>query len=234
MKDRRHLRRTAPLLGMLCALAWTFSPAAAPLTEQPFERVFARFNTPLPPAYRALRHMEAGVPGTDRQAKLDVWTQYQPSEGFRYDVVRESGDDYVREHVLRKLLKEEQALLATGRPLRASLEPRNYAFGDGGLTASGLQRVMLHPLRKAEGIINGVLFVEPRENRVVKLEGRLVKSPSFWVRDVDVTWQYTRVNDHIMPTEMSSTARVRFYGKSYFKMTYSYASIEGQATETRD
>ena len=230
MNAVRHRFVAAPLLGAMCALLWTFSPAAATVAEPPFERVFARFNAALPPAYRALRHMEAGLPGSDKQAQLDTWTEYQPSQGFRYDVVKESGDDYVRQHVLRKLLRAEQELLATGKPLRASLDRMNYEFGDGGLTNSGLQRVTLRPLRKADGIINGVLFVEPGEDRVVRIQGRLVKSPSFWVRDVDVTWQYTRVNDHIVPTEMSSTARVRFYGNSYFKMSYRYESIDGRDT----
>ena len=55
-----------------------------------------------------------------------------------------------------------------------------------------------------------------------------MKSPSFWIRDVDVTWKFTRVGDAILPVELSSRARVRFYGRSTFRMTYDYLSIDGR------
>jgi hypothetical protein len=97
------------------------------------------------------------------------------------------------------------------------------------LTDSGLQRVRLQAARKSEGIVNGMLFLEPEAGYVTRIEGRLVKSPSFWLRDVDVTWKYARVGGHVVPVEMSSTGRVRMYGPSMFRMVYDYVSIDGRA-----
>lgn len=231
MKHRRRSHALAPILGALCALLWTFSPAASPAgDEQPFERIFASFNKPVPPAYRALRHMEAGLPGSDRHGRMDAWTEYQPSQGFRFEVVSEQGSDYIRKKVLRKLLVNEQELIASGKPLRPWLTSNNYEFSDAGVTANGLQKVTMIPARRGDGLIDGALFVAPGENSIVGLQGRLVKSPSFWVRDVDVTWQYARAGDHTVPTQFEATARVRFWGPAYLKMTYEYASIDGRST----
>jgi len=221
----------APVLAAAFALGWMFSAAAAPPpAEQAFERVFSRFNTSAPPAYRAFRRMEAGIFGSKNQGWLEVWTEFQPPRTFTFDIVREDGSDYVRKNVLRKLLLNEQEMLGDGKPLRAALEPRNYFFAEDGATESGLQRVSLKPARKGEGIVTGALFVEPQSGGIVKLEGRLVKSPSFWVRDIDVTWQFASAADHVVPVEMSTTGRVRFYGRSYFRMYYDYETIGGQPT----
>ena len=67
---------------------------------------------------------------------------------------------------------------------------------------------------------------------MVRIEGRLVKSPSFWVRDVDVTWKFMKAGETMVPTELSSSARVRFYGRSNFKMTYDYVQVDGRPVES--
>jgi hypothetical protein len=95
-----------------------------------------------------------------------------------------------------------------------------------------LTRVLLYPNRKSHGIVRGSTLIEPDTGAVVRIEGRLVKSPSFWVRDVDVTWKFMRVGETIVPTELSSSARVRFYGRSNFKMTYDYVQVDGQPVES--
>jgi hypothetical protein len=220
---------------------WSASQLAATApSDSPFERVFASLNNVAPPPYRAFRRLDAGIPGSSKEGWLEAWTEYQPGRGFTFVVVAEGGHDYVRNKVLRNLLKSEQELIARGKPLRAPLESRNYEFEDAGLTAEGLQRVTLKPVRKSDGIVNGTLLFEPETGHVTRIEGRLLKSPSFWVRDVDVTWRYARLGGHVLPVELTSVGRVRLFGRSTFKMVYDYVSIDGRPapgairTEWRD
>lgn len=216
------------------ALAWDFSASAQQAPAQPiFDRIFARFNTAAPPAYRAFRRMEAGILDSKNQGWMEVWTEYQPAKGFSYQVVREDGSEYVRNKVLRKLLENEQELLEDGKPLRAPLEPRNYSFEMAGSDQPGLERILLKPARKSDGIVTGSLLLSPDSGGIVGMEGRLVKSPSFWVRDVDVKWTFARAGEHIVPVQMDTTGRVRFYGRSYFRMYYDYERIEGLPPESR-
>lgn len=197
-------------------------------SDPSIERAVARFNTIAPPAYRAFRRLEGGLSSSTKQGWLEAWTEFVPGRGFRYEVVREGGHEYVRQKVLRNLLNSEQDLLARGKPLRALLVASNYAFEDGGITENGLQRIVLKAARKSDGIVNGSLFLEPEAGSLVRIEGRLVKSPSFWIRDVDVTWNYATLGDHELPVEMISSGRVRLFGRSTFKMLYDYVSIDGR------
>jgi hypothetical protein len=222
------LRAVAPILAAGFALWIPADPSAAGSSEQGFETALARSNTITPPAYRAFRRLEGGLIDSDRRGWLEVWTDHQPGRGMTFEVVSEGGSEYVRNKILRSMLKSEQKLITSGRRLRASLEAKNYEFADGGLTDTGLQRVVLKPAKVSDGIVKGSLWLEPASGYVTRIEGRLVKSPSFWLRDVDVTWKFVRFGGHLVPIEMTSTGRVRMFGRSNFRMTYEYASIDGR------
>ncbi len=227
--------RTGPLLATCFALLCVagqgvVTGSAATSFGDGYERILARFNTSAPPAYRAYRKMEAGLLDSDRRAWMEVWTSYSPGRGLTYEVVKEGGSDYVRSKILIDFLKNEQQLIARGQPMRAAVDAGNYTVEDAGVTNDGLQRISLHATRKSDGLINGTLFLNPEAGYVVRMQGRLVKSPSFWLRDVDVTWKFARIGHQVLPVEMSSTGRVRMFGRSDFRMSYEYVSIDGRPT----
>ena len=225
------MRTAVPLLSIAMMVLWSFAPTAADETgpTSQFDAILAKFNEGPPPAYKAFRRLEAGTPGSAKHGWMEVWTEHRPGAGFSYTIVREGGYDYVRNKILRGVLKGEADLVANGQPLRAPLVARNYEIADGGVTESGLMRLLLHPARKSEGIVRGSALVEPDGGgAVVRIEGRLVKSPSFWVRDVDVTWKFTRFGDAIVPTQLASSARVVFYGRQPFRMTYDSEMVDGR------
>ena len=224
----------APILATCFALLGSEGHlSAADSAAQSFERVLARSNTVTPPKYRAFRRLEGGVSKNedkDRHGWLEAWTEYRPGRGFTYEIVDEGGSEYIRNKVLRGMLASEQKLIASGKRLRASLESKNYSFADGGVTEAGLRRILLTPAKKSDGLVDGSVLLAPDSGLVMRIQGRLVKSPSFWVRDVDVSWKFADVGGHVVPVEMTSSGRVRMFGRSSFKMTYDYVSIDGRPT----
>lgn len=204
--------------------------SASTAAEPVFEQVLAKSNTVAPPPYRAFRRMEGGLADSEKRGWLEAWTEYTPDRGFTYEVVREGGSEYVRNKILKGMLVSEQKLIAGGKRLHASLESKNYFFEDGGMTDTGLQRVLLKPAKKSDGILNGSVLLDPESGLITRIQGRLVKSPSFWLRDVDVTYKYAHVGNRVVPVEMSSTGRVRMFGRSNFRMVYDYESIDGRPT----
>jgi hypothetical protein len=204
--------------------------SAAGSADQGFERVLSRSNNVAPPPYKAFRRLEGGVKDSDKHGWLEAWTEYQPGRGLSFEVVREGGSEYVRNKVLRGMLSSEQELIAQGKRVRTSLDSKNYVFEEGGMTDAGLHRILMVPIKKSDGLVNGSVFVEPESGLIARLQGRLVKSPSFWVRDVDVAWKFAHIGGHVVPIEMTSTGRVRMFGRSEFRMVYNYVSIDGRST----
>jgi len=221
-----------PIVAISFTLMWSLGQlSASGSADQGFERVLSKSNTVAPPAYRAFRRLEGGLTnGSDKRGWLEVWTEYQPGRGFTFEVVREGGSEYVRNKTLRTMLTSEQDLIARGKRLRASLDAKNYAFEDAGLTEDGLQRILMNPIKKSDGLVAGSLLIEPGSGLVTRIEGRLLKSPSFWLRDIEVTWKFAHIDGHVLPIEMTSTGRIRMFGRSNFRMVYNYVSIDGRST----
>jgi len=194
------------------------------------QRFLARAEEP-PVEYRALRHLEAHNKHFGASAWMDAWTEYTHANGFRFDIVAEGGNAYVRKRVLRAALEGEQKMWAAREPQRASLNAENYTFdprATGATSADGLAALAITPRRKDVLLIEGAIFVEPDDGELRRIEGRLSKTPSIWTRRVDITRRYERIAGVRVPVSIESVASVLIAGKSSFKMTYQYQTINGQ------
>ena len=67
---------------------------------------------------------------------------------------------------------------------------------------------------------------------VVRVEGRLSKSPSLWTRHVDIVRSYRRVAGVRVPVDVESVATLLVAGRSSFRMTYEYESVNGERVGT--
>jgi len=134
----------------------------------------------------------------------------------------------VRGKVLRPWLDNEKKMWAAGDPERASLTHANYAFADKGMTADGLAWVGVKSRRKDVLLVDGSIYVNPQDGDLVRIEGRLTKTPSFWARRVEVVRHYGRINGVHVPVAIESIANVLIAGRSTFKMIYEYETINDQ------
>ncbi|HEY2905159.1 MAG TPA: hypothetical protein VGJ29_04610 [Vicinamibacterales bacterium] len=205
--------------------------AAAPRLLSYRPAILQRFLSnpdPSPAAYRALRHLDARNDHFDSTAWMDVWTEADAERGFRYQVASEGGSDYIRAHVFRETLDAEQRMWASGAPGRAALTPDNYVFEEPTAAADGLASLAVRPRRKDILLVDGLIFLNPNDGELVRIEGLLSKAPSFWTRRVQITRWYHRFAGVRMPTALESVANVRIAGTSTFRMTYEYESVNGE------
>jgi hypothetical protein len=178
------------------------------------------------PDYRGTRHLEAQN-GT-RRGWIDTTAEYAADTGFRYQITAEGGSEYIRKKVLKAVLDGERAVVTAGEDTRSVLARTNYDFQAKGIDDAGLAHVLLLPRRKERALVAGVMLLRPDQGELVRVEGRLAKNPSFWVRNVDIVRTYERIGGVVVPVAMDSKAHIRFFGAATFRMTYSYSEINGQ------
>jgi hypothetical protein len=159
---------------------------------------------------------------------MDAWTEFDEERGLRFEIVAEGGSGYIRRKVLRAALEGEQRIWAAREPQRASLTSDNYTFLDRGVAPEGLVAVSITPRRKDVLLVDGAIFVEPDEGDLRRIEGTLSKAPSFWTRRVEIVRRYERIAGVRVPVSIESVASVLIAGRSTFKMTYEYETINGQ------
>jgi hypothetical protein len=216
------------LVALVAALVVAHAGASAPSAAAP--AILTRFlalDDPTPSQYRALRHLEARNEKFEKNAWMDVWTEADAS-GFHYVVVSEDGSEYIRSKVFRATLETERKMWATGAPDQAAVTLANYVFEDRGAQPDGLTSLTLTPRRKDVLLVDGSISLNPDDGELVRMEGRLSKSPSFWTRRVEIVRWYRRILGFRMPTALESVASVRIAGLSTFRMSYEYESINGQ------
>ena len=175
------------------------------------DSLVARFlsNTgPQLTSYRAFRTLEADARGGHTHARLTAWTTLDPVQGFQYAVAEETGSGIVRQKVLHAALEAERSMRTKDQAERGALTPGNYEFAPAG-THDGLIRVTIHPKRSDTMLIEGSILLTDPDADLTRIEGVLIKRPSFWTREVEVERCYERIRGVRVPVSMRSTARVQ-------------------------
>ena len=236
------MRRLGPLVTALLVLVWLAHPATRPESgrrasperssagDPSIELVVQRFLTrPDEPLtqFRATRHLQAQNDRFNKDASMDVVTELSPDGRFTYTIQRETGSEYIRKRVMRGLLENEKEMAAVKDPSRFAVTPANYDVMGGELTDEGTIKLLTKPRRRDAGLVDGAVFITTTDADMVRVEGRLVKSPSFWTTRVDVVKRYARVAGVRVPIRLETTAHIRFAGMSTMTMTYTYEMVNG-------
>ncbi len=221
----RRISRVIVLSAVALAASWSiagaqtrrFAPAAAAPDRMPEAAL------PSVAGYEATRLLVARSAKLNRMGWLEAVTIFRPGHGFSYTIVGEGGDAGIRNRVLRKVLENEVELTAPGRSSRVAISEANYAI------ARDAARPVLYlsPRRQEPTLIDGVAHLDAR-GRLRTLEGRLAKSPSFWVRSITVRRTYQTVGGHALPVLVESLADVKLAGPCQFSMWIDYTSVDGR------
>jgi hypothetical protein len=199
-------------------------PTTAEAAEHSMKQFLAQGDSPRP--YRATRRLEAR--NGDSVGWLEATTEYSPATGFRYTITSEGGSGNIRNKVLKAILEGEREAVARGEIARSALAPCNYEFQVHGVDENGLAKVLLSPKRKERVLVSGAMFLRPTDGELVRVQGRLAKSPSFWIKSVDVVRTYERIEGAVRPVALETTAQVRMFGPATLRMTYDYSEIDGR------
>ena len=190
------------------------------------------FQRPLAVSYRAHRRLEAA--GNGQSAWLDAQTSFSRTTGLRYEVTAEGGSGYIRSRVLHALLEEERRAIGSGEVDGVEISRANYEFKSEGVGSDGLAQVALQPLRKERTLIDGRMFLNATDGTLLRIEGKLAKSPSFWITKVDVVRSYRVVNGALVPVTLESRAQLRLLGAATLHMTYQYSDVNEQPVHEAD
>lgn len=133
--------------------------------------------------------IDASIPRLSKRGRLVAIRRLLPFGRPEYQVLESEGDRTVRTQVIARYLNGEEE--AAAMPAASvAISPANYRFHyrgtgvDDGVTAYVFDIV---PHKKRAGLIRGQIWIDPATGRVLRQVGRLVKSPSIFIRRINVT-----------------------------------------------
>jgi hypothetical protein len=193
-----HLK-TSPLLILLLA---AMSSANAPASDSseivsiaPPALAFARYvaslnqRSPFTESEPVRVDIDASLPALGKQASMSAIRDTAASERSQYKVLQLKGDPTVKREVIARYLSAQTQ--AEALPLSSTVvTPANYKFRYTGLTqvlGTNLYVFQITPRKRRIGLIQGQIWIDPITGIAVHEAGHFVKSPSAFLRRIEIT-----------------------------------------------
>jgi len=168
--------------------------ASAPVVQytegasQAFARYVAGLQHPISWSTETIE-IEASLPKMKKQGRLRAIRRMTPLGEADYEVLEAAGDQTVRQQVIARYLSA-QMTAAEIPAASVAVTPANYEFRYKGVVKLGetvAYTFRIRPRKKRQGLMNGELWLEGETGAVIRQSGYLVKSPSIFVKRVDIT-----------------------------------------------
>jgi hypothetical protein len=204
--------RTAPRMDTPIAL-----PRMSPdLTLQTYENRVSLQSSYLA-SYSASTLIRAELPDTAQSGEYELERRYIAPRTLEFKAVRFTGDGFVKTNVIARLLQSEVDHLQKDDLSMTALSPANYKFsyrGNADVDGRSVHVFAVKPRKKRAGLFKGHIYLDAYSGSMVRAEGSVVKSPSFFIKKVDFVQDYADVNGFTLPTHVHSDARARIVGRA--------------------
>ena len=155
-------------------------------------------------------HGNETTPASQVKAQINVVSPHDRE----YRILESKGNDR-GEKVVRKILDHESQA-EKSNPSPTAVVRDNYEFSDQGRqTFEGVNCYVLglKPKREEPSLIEGRAWVDPTTFGIRKIEGKMAKSPSWWVKDVNLVVNFGEMEGIWIQTATHAVAEVRVIGK---------------------
>ena len=216
------------LIPTIFAASWL--AAAADVGENPVTRLTARMALTDQERLKSLDHYTGTlhyVLNNKRfktHAEMTVRMAYGSGGKKEFQVLSESGSEWVRKYVFRRLMRVEQENAQGAAHQETRITPNNYNFRLIGMeTANGRPCYLLDaaPRTKNKYLFRGRVWVDAEDAAVARIEGRPAQSLSFWTANVHFVHQYKKMGPYWLAASNISQTEVRIFGSTELKVEYS-------------
>ncbi len=167
-------------------------------------------------SYSAISTVTANLPDLSERGQFELDRRYIAPKTLQFTPVRFTGDGFVKSNVIIRLLQSEVDQVQKDQPAQTAIDNQNYKFSYKGrevLRGRAVHVFHVKPRKKRPGLFKGRIFVDAYTGTLVRAEGRMVKSPSIFIKDINFVQDYTDVGDFTFPLHMHSQARARVIGR---------------------
>lgn len=203
------------------------------LALQEYEQHVSRQSEKLA-GYTAKTLIKASLPETSQYAEYELEQHFAAPRDLQFKPIRFTGDTFVKSNVITRVLQSEVDHLQKDDTSLTALSSANYKFSYKGKTQLGAQLVHMYqvkPRKKRVGLFKGRVFLNAQTGSLVRAEGTLVKSPSFFIRKIDFVQDYVDVNSFTFPAHIHSEAATRLVGRTVVDVFQSdYAPVKAETS----
>jgi len=168
-------------------------------------------------SYSAGTVISAELPDSHQQGQFELVRKFSAPNTLQFQAVRFTGDGFVKSQVINRLLQQEVEHEAHGDAAQTAFSEANYRFSYQGSAQIAGRAALVYqakPRAKAPGLMQGCIYLDAVTGRLLRAEGTLVKSPSFFIKKIEFTTDYQEFAGASMPVHIHSTAATRLIGRA--------------------
>jgi len=168
-------------------------------------------------AYSAVTVVKAELPDTSQQGEFELRRKFEAPHTLQFTPLHYRGDGFVKNNVIARLLQTEVDHVQKDDPALTAISPANYRFSYKGLSRVGERIVhtyQVKPHKKRPGLFKGRVYLDAHSGALVRVEGSVVKSPSFFVKHIEFWQEYADIQSFTLPTRIHSEAKARIVGRT--------------------
>jgi len=167
--------------------------------------------------YTATTVIDAELPDSAQKAEFEVKQHYAAPSVLEFTPLNSTGDKFVKSNVIVRLLQSEVDHVRKQEQSQTAIDSDNYKFSYKG--TSDLNGIPVHvyevkPRQKRVGLFKGKIYLEDTTGHLLRAQGTITKTPSFFVKRIKFTQDYTTVAGFTLPTHTHSEADTRLVGKA--------------------
>jgi len=172
--------------------------------------------------YTATSLIDAELPESAQKAEFELKQHYAAPAALEFSPLRWSGDSFVKSNVIVRLLQSEVDHVHRREQSQTAIGSENYKFSYKGSSLINNVHVYVYevkPHKKRVGLFKGKIYLDAATGELMRAQGRIVKSPSFFIKKIDFIQDYAQVNGFTLPLHLHSEAETRIIGKAVINIT---------------
>ncbi len=229
----RRLLATLSLLLICCAVAKTAAQQvdSTAILEKIDAAVKARLNGIQ--GYTDIEHYTVFRSGDEAHpvAEMTVKAIYNRDTGKNYEILSSSGSSLIRNLVLTSVLDNEKHVNEPGVREGAWIDTANYEMS---VKPGGLQMMdgrdcvalTIKPRRKEPYLLDGTLWVDAEDGKIVRIEGITSKSSSVFTGATKLMRHYANVNGFAQATHARGESDSGLFGQTVITIDYKDYQIQ--------
>jgi hypothetical protein len=201
--------------------------AGEPAREKEGDQILARYlqasKNRVVRGISMVAHFAGSLPKMKMRGVADARRRVTENGAIEYEVSARNGDNTVWKELILRFMNGEMETATKDRS-KVAINPENYRFkykGQRERDGRMAHVFEVNPRKKREGLFKGELWVDVETSLPVLESGKLVKSPSVFLKNVQFTREYSLQDGIPVPKAMQTSIQTRFWGLAELDVQYS-------------
>jgi hypothetical protein len=213
--------KTLFLIPSFCGIVFAQSSTSLPGPATPADSILRGMEKaqadvrPQVPSQTMRQYRLSGLENSNTTSQVVAEIDFMPPSSKSYVIRKQEGSNRGQQIVRRILDHEVEVTAHNDSPGVETITSQNYDFSylrDADLDVHACYLFLLNPKHKQKNLIAGQVWIDKKSLLIRRVEGDMVKTPSWWIKKVHLKLEFADVNGAWLQTHIEAVADVRIFG----------------------